>query len=579
VSLIIGIDLGTTNSLCSFFEEGRPRLIPNAHGDVITPSIVAVLESGEVVVGATAKHLRVTQPERCASCFKRWMGTGRRIEIGGQEFNSTELSSLVLRSLREDAEKLLGCEVRDAVITVPAYFNDNQRKATKSAGEMAGLNVRRIINEPTAAALVYGYHDRTAEKKLIVVDLGGGTFDVTVMEVFEGTLEIISTAGETQLGGEDFTTRIVAWALQQRGRQLESAELQLPLHVARLREECERAKRRLFELPSCSIRVPDDRGVFAEDSPTVELTREQLTELSDQLVKRLARPMARALRDAEVAPEDISEVVLVGGATRSGAVRQYVEEFFQATAQTQFNPDEVVALGAAVQAALIEDDAAVDDMVMTDICPFTLGVSIVKEFGRREVPGYYLPIIHRNTTIPVSREEIVYTRHPNQRRVTVQVYQGEARKVEDNLLLGELEVEGIPPGPSGQPIHLRFTYDLNGILEVEAYVPETERKFSTVLTQHAKDLSRKEIDAAIVRMQKLKFYPRDDLENQHLLQFAERVVGEVNRHQRDELEEAIDQFEASMQSGDKEQFDYARQALLITLSSLGFSLDWESSDE
>jgi molecular chaperone HscC len=579
VSLIIGIDLGTTNSLCSIFREGRPRLIPNAHGDVITPSIVAVLESGEVVVGATAKHLRVTQPERCASCFKRWMGTGRRIEIGGQQFNSTELSSLVLRSLREDAEKLLGCEVRDAVITVPAYFNDNQRKATKSAGEMAGLNVRRIINEPTAAALVYGYHDRTAEKKLIVVDLGGGTFDVTVMEVFEGTLEIISTAGETQLGGEDFTTRIVAWALQQRGRQLESAELQLPLHVARLREECERAKRRLFQLPSCPIRIPDDGGVFAEDSPTVELTREQLTELSNQLVKRLARPMARALRDAEVAPDDISEVVLVGGATRSSAVRQYVEEFFQATPQTQFNPDEVVALGAAVQAALIEDDAAVDDMVMTDICPFTLGVSIVKEFGRREVPGYYLPIIHRNTTIPVSREEIVYTRHPNQRRVTVQVYQGEARKVEDNLLLGELEVEGIPPGPSGQPIHLRFTYDLNGILEVEAYVPETGRKFSTVLTQHAKDLSKKEIDAAIARMQKLKFYPRDDLENQHLLQFAERVVGEVNRHQRDELEEAIDQFEASMQSGDKELFDDARQALLITLSSLGFSLDWESSDE
>ncbi|MEQ8785233.1 MAG: Hsp70 family protein [Pirellulaceae bacterium] len=579
MSLIIGIDLGTTNSLCSIFQDGEPRLIPNAHGDVITPSIVGVLDSGEVVVGAVAAQLRVTRPERCASCFKRWMGTGRRIEIGGQEFNSTELSSLVLRSLREDAERFLGCEVRDAVITVPAYFNDNQRKATKTAGEMAGLNVRRIINEPTAAALVYGYHDRTAEKKLIVVDLGGGTFDVTVMEVFEGTLEIISTAGETQLGGEDFTSRVVAWVLQQHGRQLETAELQLPLHVSRLREECERAKRRLVEQPACGIRIPDDQGVFSEESPTLQLTREQLLELSDNLVKRLARPMSRALRDAEVSPDDVSEVVLVGGATRSEAVRCYVEEFFETKPESRFNPDEVVALGAAVQAALIEDDAAVDDMVMTDICPFTLGVSIVKEFGRREVGGFFLPIIHRNTTIPVSREEIVYTRHPNQRTVVVLIYQGEARKVEDNLLLGELEVEGIPLGPSGQPVHLRFTYDLNGILEVEAYVPETGRKFQTVLTQHARDLSNKEVAAAITRMQQLKFYPRDDLENQHLLQFAERVVGEVNRHQREELEEAIDLFEASMQSGDKELFEHARQSLLITLSSLGFSLDSGASNE
>ena len=439
---------------------------------------MGVLENGQVVEGAAAQQLRVTQPQRCASCFKRWMGTGRRIEIGGQEFNSTELSSLVLRSLREDAEKFLGCDVHDAVITVPAYFNDNQRKATVLPGELAGLNVRRIVNEPTAAALVYGYHDRQAEKHLIVVDLGGGTFDVTVMEIFEGTLEIISTAGETQLGGEDFTSRIVAWVLQRQGRQLETAELQVPLHVARLREECEAAKRQLVAEDKANIRIPNDDGEFLDDPVTLELSRDQLVEISDPLVRRLARPISRALRDAGIPGEDVSEVVLVGGATRSLAVRQFVEGFFGCEAKATHNPDEVVALGAAVQAALIQDDAAVNDMVMTDICPFTLGVEIVKEFGRREVKGYFLPIIHRNTTIPVSKEETVQTVYPNQRHVEVRIYQGESRKVEDNLLLGRLEVTGIPAGPSGQLVHLRFTYDLNGILEVEAYVPESDPKRS-----------------------------------------------------------------------------------------------------
>ena len=578
MSLIIGIDLGTTNSLCSVFQRGQPRLIPNAHGSVITPSVVGVLESGDVVVGAAAKELRITRPDRCASCFKRWMGTGRHINMGGQEFNSTELSSLVLRSLREDAEKFLGTEVRDAVITVPAYFNDNQRKATKLAGEMAGLNVRRIINEPTAAALVYGYHDRDGERNLIVIDLGGGTFDVTVMEVFEGTLEIISTAGETQLGGEDFTSRLVAWVLNQRGKQLETAELQLPLLVSRLREECEVAKRRLVDEDSVSVRIPSDQGDIPDNADVVGLTQPLLAEICDGLIKRLARPISRALRDAKTSPEQVADVVLVGGATRLLAVRNYIADFFGVHPQATHSPDEVVALGAAIQAALIEDDAAVDDMVMTDICPFTLGVAIVKEFGRREMPGFFLPIIHRNTTIPVSKEEVVCTREPNQRRVSVRVFQGESRKVKDNLFLGELEVSGIPPGPSGQPVHLRFTYDLNGILEVEAFVPDTGKKFTTVLTQHAESLSSKEIDAAVERMQQLKFYPRDDLANRHLVLFAERVIGEVGTHQRDELELALDSFESAMESGDRDHFEYARQGLLITLSSLGFPPD-ESLDE
>jgi len=567
---IIGIDLGTSNSLCAVFESGQPTLIPNAHGSFLTPSVVSISADNHVLVGSAAKETRITQPERCAWVFKRLMGTDRKVEIGGHVFNATELSSLVLQSLKQDAEAYLGQEVHDAIITVPAYFNDHQRNATKQAGELAGLNVRRIINEPTAAALTYGFHDRGAEKKLIVIDLGGGTFDVTAMEVFEGTLEIISTAGESMLGGEDFNDRLLSWALAAQKMQVELAEVKQPLLVSRLRQECEAAKCALSSQPDAAIRIPNQQGEIDQNSPVLTITGDQFKELVDPLLKRLARPIARAVRDSRIPPEEFTDVILVGGATRMNVVHSFVRSFFGVEPKCSFNPDEVVALGAAVQAALIEDDQAVEDMVMTDICPFTLGTEISKEFGSRRSDGYYLPIIHRNTTIPVSREEIVCTLHPNQRHVMINVYQGEARKVEDNLFLGKLEVNGIPPGPSGKPVHLRFTYDLNGILEVEAYLPETGKKFSLVLTQYAKLSSANDLKAAVQKLQSLKFYPRDDARNLHLVRYAERVIGEISPFQRNELEAVIDNFEQSMGSGEREWFESAREGLLTMLSALGF---------
>ncbi|MFH1299768.1 MAG: molecular chaperone HscC, partial [Planctomycetota bacterium] len=416
---IIGIDLGTSNSLCAVFESGQPTLIPNAHGSFLTPSVVSISADNHVLVGSAAKETRITQPERCAWVFKRLMGTDRKVEIGGHVFNATELSSLVLQSLKQDAEAYLGQEVHDAIITVPAYFNDHQRNATKQAGELAGLNVRRIINEPTAAALTYGFHDRGAEKKLIVIDLGGGTFDVTAMEVFEGTLEIISTAGESMLGGEDFNDRLLSWALAAQKMQVELAEVKQPLLVSRLRQECEAAKCALSSQPDAAIRIPNQQGEIDQNSPVLTITGDQFKELVDPLLKRLARPIARAVRDSRIPPEEFTDVILVGGATRMNVVHSFVRSFFGVEPKCSFNPDEVVALGAAVQAALIEDDQAVEDMVMTDICPFTLGTEISKEFGSRRSDGYYLPIIHRNTTIPVSREEIVCTLHPNQRHVMI----------------------------------------------------------------------------------------------------------------------------------------------------------------
>jgi len=570
---IVGIDLGTTNSLCAVFRDGRPELIPNSHGSFLTPSVVGVLESGEIVVGAPARELRVTAPERCHWAFKRLMGTDRKLPLGKESLTAPELSSLVLRSLKEDAEAFLNCEVRQAVITVPAYFNDHQRKATKHAGELAGLKVRRIINEPTAAALTHGFNDRQADKRLIVIDLGGGTFDVTLMEVFEGTLEIIATAGESFLGGEDFTDRLAASVLKQLGQQMEVAELKTPLLVARLRQECENAKRAFLSDQQAVVRVPNAAGELNDDAQRVKVSRDAFAKVCRSLIDRLKNPIGKVLRDGQCEPGEIADVILVGGATRMPLLQDFVRDFLQCEPMCTFNPDEVVALGSSIQAALIQDNAAVDDMVMTDVCPFTLGVEAVKQFGGRMMDGYYIPVIHRNTTIPVSREEVFSTVTANQTSVDIHVFQGEARRVKDNLKLGELKVTGIPPGPAGQEICVRFTYDINGILEVEAFVPDTGRKFTAVLTQHAQSLDEDEIQEAVQRMQKLKFYPRDDIENRHLVLFAERVIGEVSPHHRQELEEALDMFERGLSGGDRDLFESTRQGLMIMLSRLGYEYE------
>ncbi len=572
MDLIVGIDLGTTNSLCSVFKDGHPVLIPNTHGSFLTPSVIGILEDGQIVVGASAKELRVTHPERTASVFKRSMGTDRTIEVGGQSFTATKLSSLVLCALRRDAEAFLGCRVKEVVVTVPAYFNDNQRQATKQAGEMAGLKVRRIINEPTAAALTYGFHDRGAEKHLMVIDLGGGTFDVTLMEIFEGTLEIISTAGESMLGGEDFTDRLMATVLKKEGLHLETTEMKQPLRTARLREECEMAKRQLMTDGNSRIRLPDAQGTF-DESKALQLNPDVFAKIVQPLMRRIRDPINKALRDGDCPPEKIDDVILVGGATRMPVMQKFVADFFKKRPLVSFNPDEVVALGAAVQAALIGDDAAVDEMVMTDVCPFTLGVEVAKEFGGRVSSGYYQPVIHRNTTIPVSREEQFGTMVPNQQEVLLMVYQGESRKVADNLCLGELRIVDIPPGPAGTEILVRFTYDLNGLLEVEAMLPSTGRKFNTVLTNHSSSLSSEELATAVAEMQKLKFYPRDDLQHQRLVLYGERMVGEVGPFHRQQLEDAIDVFEHAMSMGDRELFDRARLGLLMTLEQMGVGYD------
>ena len=363
---VIGIDLGTTNSAAAHLGSDGPEIIPNAVGGRLTPSVVGVDESGEVLVGVAARELQVLRPECCTSLFKRYMGTDHSVKLAGRTFTPEELSGLVLRSLKADADAFFGMPVVRAVITVPAYFNDRQRKATIAAGRIAGFTVERILNEPTAAAIAYGFHEADDDRKLLVFDLGGGTFDVSVVELFEGTLEVKASSGESALGGEDFTRALAAKILEARGLSFERTEARAPKKVSRLIQQCERAKCLLSRETSASVRVPDDQGDFAAGD-SFEIAREQLEKWVAPILARIELPIRRVLGDAKLMRDQIDEVILVGGATRMPLVVQRVTDLLGKEPKRRLNPDEVVALGAAVQAGLVGKAEAVEELVVTDV--------------------------------------------------------------------------------------------------------------------------------------------------------------------------------------------------------------------
>jgi molecular chaperone HscC len=581
VGIIVGIDLGTTNSAVAWMAEDGPRLILNALGEVLTPSVVGLDEDGKLLVGRAAKELQVLQPERCVGLFKRRMGSDWHAELSQRRFSAEELSSLILRSLKEDATGFFKEPVERAVITVPAYFNDQQRKATIAAGRIAGLQVERIFNEPTAAALAYGFHEVRDEKILLIFDLGGGTFDVSVVELFEGTLEVRASSGESFLGGEDFTRKLAARLLEQHGHPFERAELQAPLMVARMIQQCERAKCSLSRQDSFTLRIPDSKGEYHDSSHEVTITRQQFEACTQNILNRVELPIRRVLGDAKLSREDVHEVILVGGATRMPAVIDRVTQLLGKAPHRRLNPDQVVALGAAVQAGLIARAQSVEDLVVTDVAPFTLGISVMKDLGHEKRDGYFLPIIQRNSTIPVSRVERVATVSPNQTVLEVKIYQGEGRRVEDNLFLGEFEVRGIPPGPAGQPVDVRFTYDLNGVLEVEAIIVETKKIVSHVVTRHARGLSAKQIAEAVSQMEKLKTHPREEAVNRLLLRRAERLYQELSLEGRVVLGQLLDGFEAALAMQNEEAIQRNRAALqaFVERADAGWSDNAPENDD
>jgi molecular chaperone HscC len=558
---VIGIDLGTTNSAVAYMTDQGPKLIPNAVGETLTPSVIGLDEDGKLLVGQAAREYRVTSPARCASLFKRKMGSDVDIQLPGRKFSAEELSSLILRSLKADAEAFFGEPVERAVITAPAYFNDQQRRATINAGRIAGLKVERIFNEPTAAALAYGFHEQREDKMLLIVDLGGGTFDVSVVEIFDGTLEVRASSGESLLGGEDFTRTLAARVLEGQGFPFERTEMEAPLMVARMLQQCEAAKCRLSRQENATVRLPDRKGEFPGNALELTVTRQQFEGWTRHILARIELPIRRVLGDAKLRREDVHEVLLVGGATRMTQFLDRITEVMGKPPRSRLNPDEVVALGAAVQAGLIAQDASVEELVVTDVAPFTLGVEISKQFGSEHRQGYFLPVIHRNTTIPASRQERVSTVQAHQTLIAVRIFQGEGRRVEDNVLLGEFEVRGVPPGPAGQEVDLRFTYDLNGVLEVEATIVKTGKRVSHVIAKHAKGMTAQQIQRAVAEMEKLKTHPREEQGNRLLLRRAERVFAELPVEGRQILGQLLDAFEQALGMQDPVAIESCRTTL------------------
>ncbi len=567
--MIIGIDLGTTNSLVSVWRDGEVELIPNALGAMLTPSAVSIGKDDATLVGQAARDRLSTHPERSAASFKRAMGTDHLFELAGRPYRVEELSALVLRSLKADAERALGSPVEDAVITVPAYFSNAQRKATEAAGKLAGLNVRRLLNEPTAAAMAYGLHQGSAEERILVLDLGGGTFDVSILEVFEGVMEVRATAGDNRLGGDDFTYVLMQGFMQAVGEAAALPKLRDDQEaLGSLRRAAELAKRALTSGHEHRMSL-----VHKDRELAWEVTRTAYEALAQPLLSRLRAPIERAVRDARLSPADIEHLVLAGGATRMPMVRRMAALLFDRLPVASVDPDEVVARGAAVQAGLVAEDAALADRVMTDVAPFTLGVAAAQgRDGRVLLDGLYSPLIERNTVIPASRSKSFSTLIDYQAKLQLKVYQGEGRLVKDNIYLGELDVP-IPRDKAGkQSVDVRFTYDTSGLLEVEAKAISTGLVRSLVIENQPGVLDADQIAARLKKLAPLKINPADQAENVAVVARAERIYSERLGLERDAVSAALDGFLLVLARQDPAEIAEARTGLSNWLDGVDTSV-------
>jgi molecular chaperone HscC len=567
---VVGIDLGTTYSLVAIVQDGVPTVLPNAIGEHLTASAVSITDSGEILVGPPARARVTTHPGRTAVAFKRDMGSDKKIDLGLRSFTPVELSAMVLKVLKRDAEAALGRPVHEAVITVPAYFGEVQRQATKNAGEIAGLKVERIINEPTAAAMAYGLHEKDREIKAVVLDLGGGTFDVTVLEIVEGVIEIQSSAGDSRLGGEDFVDLLADFVAKKLQDEHRVDPRDDPRSHARIREACEGAKKRLTLSASTQLALPGLQIGSRVVDVELTLDRDTAEEVWSPLLDRMKAPIQRAIRDAKIEPGAIEEVILVGGATRMPCVVRLAANVFGKMPRRTLPPDEAIAMGAAVQAALKSGDQSVDDIVVTDVAPFTLGISTTTAMGRQRVDGIYAPIIDRGTVIPCSRTKRFFTVEDLQKAITIQVYQGEHAMTRDNTKLGQYTVDDLPAKSAGeQGVEVRFTYDLNGLLEVEMVVIGTERREHLVIEQAPGKLTPDDIEKARLDMEKLKFHPRDALPNSTAIQRAEALYVELTGDAREHLGQALAQFRAAIEAEDNEAISMWRTILNQLITNYG----------
>ena len=539
--MIVGIDLGTTHSLIGHYRPDGPKLIPNALGELLTPSVVSVDDDGAIIVGRAAQERMVSHPQRSVGAFKRWMGTDRRTALGQHAFRPEELSALILKSLLADAQAHLGERIDEAVISVPAYFSDSQRKATRIAGELAGIKVERLINEPTAAALAYGLQQRS-EGRYLVFDLGGGTFDVSILEMFEGVMEVHASAGDNFLGGEDFSRVMRDAFLRDQGLPLERLTL---AELAQLERRLELAKRELAHGHEAVVELSLQR-----EPRQWRIDEHAFAQLCDPLVQRLRAPLERAMRDAKLRPDQLDEIVLVGGASRMPLAARLVSRMFGRLPLRHVNPDEAIALGACVAAGMKARDESLEEIILTDVCPHTLGVNTSEETGNgQHVSGVFSPIIHRNSTVPVSRVERYYPLRDGQREVEFEIYQGESPRVENNVRLGKVSIEIPAKRRNENPVDIRFTYDINGLLQVEATALSTGLTREVVLEKNPGVLSPEEIRVRLAALTAIKIHPRDQQENIAVIARAERLYEEL-LWARDQLQSALVRFRTLLDGQD-----------------------------
>lgn len=539
----IGIDLGTTNSVVAVMEGGKPTVIANAEGSRTTPSIVGFSKTGERLVGQLAKRQAILNPDKTIASIKRHMGEDYKVNIDGKDYTPQEISAMILRKLADDASAYLGEKVTSAVITVPAYFNDAQRQATKDAGRIAGLDVLRIVNEPTAAALAYGLEKEKSEK-VLVFDLGGGTFDVSILEIGDGVHEVLSTSGDTHLGGDDFDQKIMDWMCDE-FKKSEGIDLRNDKQaMQRVKEAAEKAKCELSSVMETNINLPfitaDANGPKHLD---LNLTRAKFEDLSRDLLNRCKTPVETALKDAGVTKADINEVVLVGGSSRIPAVQQLVKEYTGKEPNQSVNPDEVVAVGAAIQAGVLAGE--VKDIVLLDVTPLTLGIETLG--------GVMTPLVPRNTTIPVSKSQVFSTAENNQTAVDIHVLQGERPMAKDNKSLGMFRLDGIPPAMRGLPqIEVTFDIDANGIVNVSAKDKATNKEQKITIT-NSSNLSEADIDKMVKEAEANAAEDKKKKEEAEIKNNAASLIGSAERIVKD--------FEGKIDAADKSKLDEQKAAL------------------
>ncbi|MDR1558871.1 MAG: molecular chaperone DnaK [Clostridiales bacterium] len=537
---IIGIDLGTTNSCVAVMEGGQPVVIANSEGMRTTPSIVGFTKAGERLVGETAKRQAITNPDNTVSSIKRKMGSDYKVNINGKNYSPQEISSMILQKLKSDAESYLGETVTEAVITVPAYFTDSQRQATKDAGRISGLDVKRIINEPTAAALSYGL-DNEKEQKIMVYDLGGGTFDVSIIDIGEGVIEVLATSGNNRLGGDDFDDRVIKYLVQE-FKKLEGIDLsQDKMAMQRLKEAAEKAKKELSGVTTSNINLPFI--TMNQDGPKhldINLTRAKFEELIHDLIEATVNPVQTALKDADLSPGELSKVLLVGGSTRIPAVQDLVKRLTGKEPFKGINPDECVALGASIQGGKLAGDAGAGNILLLDVTPLSLGIETLG--------GVATKLIDRNTTIPTNKKQVFSTAENNQTAVDIHVFQGERPLARDNKTLGQFRLDGIAPAPRGVPqIEVMFDIDANGIVHVSAKDLGTGKEQKITITAST-NLSDAEIDRAVKEAEQFAESDRKRKEAIDAKNEADSLIFQTEKLMTDLGDKVSDTDKANLQS-------------------------------